>query len=296
MSRATPARRSIIQALGLCLLFACTLIHNAMAQHLPQSRGALPSTQLNVQLTEPVLHVARTRSPRLSTQRNQVYGAPVSRSLNSLILSLINSPQVIQLVRESSTATDPTQQPTTSAPTTTVIDTVIQENPRHLILAIELDAGIPFGVGLNLAVRPLSWLRLFVGGGYNLMAPGIRAGLSVGVPLHSAVRDIGLGIEAGHYFEGDANPLAELIVGSDPNSLSLRNFSYNYVSGVLRMELGSNVARLVIEVGVTYVHSNLQALGTDLGNLTGYDTVSVSGGTFSALLPAGKLGLAVYVW
>ena len=73
-----------------------------------------------------------------------------------------------------------------------------------------LDVGFPDGASASAVFRPYSWLRADLGGSYNLVSKGVRGGVSV-VPF-------GMGpsatLEAGHYFDGNANGIARNVVGA----------------------------------------------------------------------------------
>src|SRR5438105_3725136 len=85
-------------------------------------------------------------------------------------------------------------------------------------LGLMADAGVPDGMQGSLVLRPTKWLRTGVGGGYNMISKGVRAGLSL-LPFG---RGPSATLEVGHFFEGNANTTASKYVAgySDANPFS----------------------------------------------------------------------------
>src|SRR4051812_17568326 len=77
-------------------------------------------------------------------------------------------------------------------------------------LGLQIDAGVPDGAQASLVLRPWKALRFSVGGGYNLISKGVRGGVSL-LPFG---RGPSLTVEAGHFFEGDANATARKYMGA----------------------------------------------------------------------------------
>src|SRR5450432_1992146 len=82
--------------------------------------------------------------------------------------------------------------------------------PTLPVLGIMADAGIPDGFQGSLVLRPAFWLRASLGGGYNMISKGVRGGLSL-LPFG---RGPSLTVEAGHFFDGDANATARKFAGA----------------------------------------------------------------------------------
>src|SRR5689334_6053717 len=61
--------------------------------------------------------------------------------------------------------------------------------------------GVPDGATVSAVYRPFSWLRTEVGAGYNMISKGARAGLTL-LPFGAGPSAT---LEAGHFFDGDAN-------------------------------------------------------------------------------------------
>jgi hypothetical protein len=78
--------------------------------------------------------------------------------------------------------------------------------------------------------RPISRVRVHAGAGYNLIAPGLRAGATVvAFPFWITPS---VSVEAGHYFRGDANGAVRMITGdAEFDEPMLRDVGYSYANG-----------------------------------------------------------------
>jgi hypothetical protein len=115
---------------------------------------------------------------------------------------------------------------------------------------LAVDAGVPDGLGVGLAVAPVPHVRVSVSGLTNIMGAGIRGGLSL-VPFASWTLHPILSLDAGRYFTGDAR----MFVAEAPAKLT-----YDFVDATVGLELmfrivvlraGGGVARIwAPDVGV----------------------------------------------
>jgi hypothetical protein len=161
------------------------------------------------------------------------------------------------------------------------------------------DAGVPDGASASLVYRPMRWLRAQVGGGYNLISPGVRAGVTL-IPLGWGPSAT---LEGGHYFDGNANGMARRIAGSDfKNSALLERVGYDFANAHLGFEIGSRRVTFFVHGGMSYIRGTLHnantALQADSGGLVP-DGSSVSikqDPVIKVVAPSAKLGLIVYLW
>lgn len=126
-------------------------------------------------------------------------------------------------------------------------------------LGLMVDAGLPDGVNGSLVWRPTPRLRAHGGVGYNGFAPGVRAGASVAAfPFWVTPT---FTVEAGRYFEGDANKLARMVSGDESfDEPVLRELGYDYANAHLGLEIGYS--------GMTfYVHGGLSMLQMRVRNV-----------------------------
>ncbi len=106
----------------------------------------------------------------------------------------------------------------------------------HHILGLAMDGGLPDGASATVLYRPWKFLRF--GGGllYNYIGYGVRGGVSM-LPYFPIAPSLTL--EAGHYFEANANArIAQY--GSVPEELKplLERVSYTFANAQLGLELG----------------------------------------------------------
>ncbi len=169
--------------------------------------------------------------------------------------------------------------------------------PRFGVMA---DAGLPDGANASLVFRPFSWLRAHGGGGTNMISKGVRAGVTL-VPFGSGLSAT---LEAGHYFDGDANGLARRFAGSSFQSELLERVGYDYANGHLGLDFGSRRVTFYIHGGMSYVRANIHNVDSVLsaqaaanGADSGTTEVSVKQDPIvRAWFPSVKLGLIVYLF
>ena len=169
--------------------------------------------------------------------------------------------------------------------------------PRFGVMA---DAGLPDGANASLVFRPFSWLRAHGGGGSNMISKGVRAGVTL-LPFGSGPSAT---LEAGHYFEGDANGLARRFAGSSFQSELLERVGYDYANAHLGLDFGARRVTFYIHGGMSYVRANVHNVDSVIaagavanGADTGTTEVSVKQDPIvRAWFPSVKLGLIVYLW
>jgi hypothetical protein len=165
-------------------------------------------------------------------------------------------------------------------------------------LGLMVDAGLPDGANASLVFRPLSWLRAHAGGGYNMISPGVRAGVTV-IPFGWGPSAT---VEAGRYFEGNANGVAQRVAGSGFHSGVLERVGYDYANAHLGLDFGSRAFTFYIHAGMSYARAKVHNLDGALST-TQASTDPSSGSTeitvpqdptVRAWFPSAKLGLVVY--
>lgn len=168
---------------------------------------------------------------------------------------------------------------------------------KYTHFGVLVDAGVPDVVGASIVYRPWKWLRVHGGATFNGIAAGLRAGVTLLPPFFFGILPTAT-VEAGHYFEGDANKLAS----SDQPSPWLRRVNYDYVNGHLGLELGSqNRFVFYIHGGLSYVRGTVHDFQGKLNETTASDTSTESDVKITAkdpvvtlLAPSGKIGLILY--
>lgn len=159
-------------------------------------------------------------------------------------------------------------------------------------LGVMLDAGIPDGANASLVYRPWKFLRLAAGGGTNLIAPGVRAGVSLILP-----GGISGSAEYGHYFDGDANGIWRSISGHpDADVPSLHKVGYDYQNLHAGFEFGPSWMNFYIHAGMSHISGQVHDLGATLTKASSGDgTVTfMTDPTVSVWSVSARMGLVVY--
>jgi hypothetical protein len=162
-------------------------------------------------------------------------------------------------------------QPDSTTPTTP---------PRHRTFGITTDIGLPDGAAFGIVVRPkFDWLRLHAAATYNLMAPGVRAGVTFD-PIAFVIAPT-LTVEGGHSWAG------RLPVGDAPT------VGYTYANFHLGIEAGNRSrVRFFVRGGVSWIDA------TGSGNVPGgggSSSVGIINPSYTGwLVPTAKLGVSTY--
>jgi hypothetical protein len=161
------------------------------------------------------------------------------------------------------------------------------------------DAGLPDGANASLVFRPLRWLRVHGGGGTNLISAGLRGGVTL-VPFGWGPSAT---LEAGHYFDGNANGLAQRFAGSSFSSAMLDRVGYDYANAHLGLDFGYRRVTFYLHGGMSYVRAQVHNLDSVISSqasnagANGMTEVSIKQDpTVRAWFPSAKLGLLVYLW
>jgi hypothetical protein len=166
-------------------------------------------------------------------------------------------------------------------------------------LGLMADAGLPDGANLSLVFRPFSWLRAHGGGGYNMISTGVRAGVTL-VPFGAGPSAT---IEGGHYFDGNANGVAQRFAGGTFQSALLERVGYDYANAHLGLELGSRRVTFYIHGGMSYIRAQIHnfdsVVASQAASSGGNGSTEISinqDPTVKAWVPSAKLGLIVYLF
>ncbi len=159
-------------------------------------------------------------------------------------------------------------------------------------LGVMLDAGIPDGANASVVYRPWKFLRLAAGGGTNLIAPGVRGGVSLIFP-----GGFSASAEYGHYFDGDANGIWRSISGHpDADVPSLHKVGYDYANLHGGLEFGPRWMNFYIHAGMSHISGQVHDLGATLTKAASGDgTVTfMTDPTVSVWSVSARLGIVVY--
>jgi len=182
-----------------------------------------------------------------------------------------------------------------------VVGDVARERPRRKslpVIGVMADAGLPDGLMGALVVRPLSQLRLHVGGGSNSAGPGIRGGITA-LPFGSG---ISFSVEGGRYRDSDANALIQLFFkGAGGFSSYVGKASYNFWNAHTGLDFGERDVVFFLHAGFTFVAATLKDVAVPAevlpaSSAAGSTTVEFKEDPKLRLLsPSAKLGLILYL-
>ena len=162
----------------------------------------------------------------------------------------------------------------------------LQPEPKLKRFGLMADVGLPDGANLSLVARPLCWLRLHAGASHNLVNFGVRGGASVGT-CFSYVNPT-LSVEAGHFFEGDANKIARKFSGDNGLDIAaFRKFGYSYANAHLGLEFGSETVTFYVHGGLSFFQSKIHMDEEEVA----VSDIPIRGYSVSA-----KLGLIFYLF
>lgn len=150
---------------------------------------------------------------------------------------------------------------------------------------VVVDAGFPDGFGLAAMARPWRVLRVDAGVTYNVLAFGLRGGVTFVAPT-GAVAPL-LRLEIGHTFAADATGVASWFATLDARErLLLSSVSYDYGSAQVGVEVrASRRTALFFRAGLAYatapVNGFQAALQTSSAGSTGQASVHATAPTAS---------------
>lgn len=123
-------------------------------------------------------------------------------------------------------------------------------------LGVMADAGVPDGATASIVYRPVSVLRLHGGVGHNAISTGVRVGATL-APLRSWFSPT-LSVDYGRYPEGDANPLAQRLMG-DPefSATALERVGYEFANAHAGFAFGRKRASFYLQAGISRVRGEL---------------------------------------
>ncbi len=160
---------------------------------------------------------------------------------------------------------------------------------RVPLIGAVVDAGVPDGAAASIALRPLRWLRIQVGGMHNSISPGIRAGISL-VPFYYWITP-SLNLEAGHYFPGDATWIARRLTPNRNLDSLFQRVGYDFGNAQLGLELGSpRGAIFFLRVGVSYLTSTGRGVQQALTD----QSLQAGDVKLSGVIPSAKIGMIFF--
>jgi hypothetical protein len=163
-------------------------------------------------------------------------------------------------------------------------------------LGLAVDGGIPDGAMVSGVYRPFSWVRGEVGMGYNMISKGARVGLTL-LPFGAGPSAT---VEAGHFFEGDANGFARSIAGAGFKDIAvLQRVGYDFANAHLGLDFGTRRVVFFIHGGMSYiraqVHNVNEQLSSSMSSTSGTTVSFNQDPTVRVVAPSAKLGFIFYI-
>lgn len=169
------------------------------------------------------------------------------------------------------------------------------EHPLPM-LGLAVGAGLPDGATASAVFRPLSWVRGEAGLSYNMISKGVHAGVTL-LPFGAGPS---ASLEAGHYFNGDANGIARSIAGASfHDSAILQQVGYDYVNAHLGLDFGTRRVVFYLHGGMSYIRADVHNVNEQLSGSTGGSSTTVSFAQdpkVRVFAPSAKLGFIFYIW
>jgi hypothetical protein len=131
--------------------------------------------------------------------------------------------------------------------------------PDYRVWGVMVDAGVPDGFNGSLTYRPDPQLRLHLGGGHNLIGKGVRAGVTM--LTRRGWFSPSLTFEAGHYFRGNANRLAQQVSEDETIDITaLQSVGYRYGNAHIGFEMGVRRLTFYFHAGGSFIMTTLRGL------------------------------------
>jgi hypothetical protein len=169
-----------------------------------------------------------------------------------------------------------------------------QREANDPALGLRLDVGVPDGVVAALVYRPVRSVRFSGGAAWNALGFGYQLGVGL-VPFRLAVTP-SLNLDYGHYFDADATFVGRQANVAPEVAPLLRSVAYDYVSGLVGLELGSpRGVSFSVKAGLSYLWTRVHGAAESIQSAGGGDAVvRVEDPRVRATLPTVKLGLLIY--
>lgn len=152
-------------------------------------------------------------------------------------------------------------------------------------VGVQLDVGLPDGIGASLVVTPGRYLRLSVGGLSNGVGAGVRAGVTLVAFPTGLLRPL-LGVDGGYVFGGQLAWLPQLI-SDEALQQALTGLTVAFANAQVGFELGSKHVAFTLRAGFSYVDVGAVSQTYPTGGTT---SVRARGLTLSGVIPSARLG------
>jgi hypothetical protein len=155
-------------------------------------------------------------------------------------------------------------------------------------VGVQLDVGVPDGLGASLVVTPARFLRLHVGGLNNGVGSGARLGAWLVAFPSGPFRPL-VGFDAGYVFGGQGAWLPQLVSDATARQV-IDGLTVGFVNAHVGFELGSKNVAFTLRAGLSYIDVS----GGSLAFATSARSqVNADGLTLTGLIPSARLGFLI---
>lgn len=152
-------------------------------------------------------------------------------------------------------------------------------------VGVQLDVGVPDGMGASLVVTPGRFFRLSLGGLSNGVGAGVRLGVMLVAFPSSIFRPL-LGLDGGYMFGGPLAWLPQLITDASART-AITGATVVFANAQVGFELGSKHVAFTLRAGLSYVAVGLARQSFSTG---GGSTVTATGVAINGVIPSARLG------
>jgi hypothetical protein len=152
-------------------------------------------------------------------------------------------------------------------------------------IGVQLDVGVPDGIGASLVVTPGRFLRVSLGGLSNGVGAGVRLGVTLLAFPSSIFRPL-LAVDGGYVFGGQAVWLPQLIDDATLRS-AITGVNVGFATAQIGFELGSKHFAFTLRAGLSYVDVGVGSQSISTG---GTSTVTANGLAVRGFIPSARLG------
>jgi hypothetical protein len=123
-------------------------------------------------------------------------------------------------------------------------------------IGVQVDAGLPGGLGGGVMYRFHAAFRLHASITHNALSPGVRGGMTATTTSGPVVPFVS--VEAGHTFRGEADAIVALLPERARRSRrQLEQVEYDYASGSIGLEIRGRSGGFFVQAGLSWVDGAL---------------------------------------
>lgn len=162
-------------------------------------------------------------------------------------------------------------------------------------LGLMVNAGAPDGLGGSVVWRPTPRIRTHGGIGYNGIAPGAQAGVTLAaIPYWITPTAT---VEVGRFFRGNANSLMNMVGANTEDEPVLREVGYDFATAHVGLEFGYSAMTFYLHGGMSVVQGKVRNVDESINSALEEDGPRVevrSDPVVRVTAPSAQLGFIYY--